>query len=100
VNGGYEKWWGGDAEYDLAQDLEDYYELTEGYSAVLWTPLDLPNGSHNVPTDSLKDRPETYATCGYTSDFEGWGQEKVAEAVRNGCDSAESVFKYITNEEF
>ena len=98
MNKGYERWWGCDAEYDLADDLEGFYEKTHKRSAVLWTPMDLPNGSHIVPTDTLENRPEEYSTHGYTCEFEGWGQEKVAEAVKNGCHTYKDVFNYITKE--
>jgi len=92
VSSGYERWWGGEAEYDLAQDLEGYYEQTYGKSAVYWEQEGV---AHAIPTDSLDNRPETYVTSGYTSDYEGWGQSVVAEAVRSGCDSATAVYDYI-----
>lgn len=87
-NGKYGKWWGGDN--DIAADVEWIYEQKYGKSAVLW---EKENGEGTVET--LPDRPEEYSTCGYSSDFEGWGQKIVVDAIDFGCDTYESIYDFF-----
>ena len=85
------KYWGGDAEYDIAQEAEEIYESKQGKSATYWEYL----GGGLPPSDNLDDRPEEYATCGYTSDFEGWGIRMVESAMDNGCETPEEVLMWM-----
>lgn len=87
----WEQYWGGDAPYDVAGDLEDTYESETGKSAVLWTAEE----KGGVPTDDLKSRPEEYVTHGYTCEFETWGQKVCTEAIEAGCADANAVEEYV-----
>lgn len=93
----WKDFWGNDAEYDLAPDLEEFYEEKFGKSSVLWTP-DIER--FEAPTDDLPTRPEFYSTHGYTGDFEHWGITVCTEAAAQGLTNADEVYTYITGKQF
>lgn len=88
----WEEYWGGDAPYDVAQDLENTYEDETGKSCVLWT-ADKEIGE--TPSDDLATRPEEFLTHGYTDDFEEWGIRVCTEAIEAGCADANAVEEYV-----
>lgn len=93
-----QKWedvWGGDAPYDIAGDMEETYEKSAGRSAVLWVAFDAK--PKTPPSDELNGRPDEYATCGYTGEFEHWGVENSKDAIAHGCKTAEAVEEFIIN---
>ena len=85
-----DEFWGG--VRDVASETEDHYEATHGASAVYWTS---DQDGVAVPTDALAGRPNEYETHGYTSDYEGWGQETVRAALQAGCRTQAAVLDYM-----
>lgn len=88
----WEQYWGSDAPYDVAQDLEETYETDTGKSCVLWT-ADKEIGE--TPSDDLATRPEEFSTHGYTDEFEEWGKRVCTEAIEAGCADANAVEEYV-----
>lgn len=84
------EYWGCDAPYDVAGDLEETYEDENRKSAVLWTA-----GKRKIPSADLETRPEEHESHGYTFAYEKWGRMVCTEAIEAGCADAVAVEKYV-----
>lgn len=84
------EYWGGDAPYDVAGDLEETYEDENRKSAYLWTA-----GKRKIPSADLETRPEEHESHGYTCAYERWGRMVCTEAIEAGCADADAVEKYV-----
>jgi hypothetical protein len=83
------EFWGNDAKRDIAPMVEADYERATGKSCVRWYDED------RVLHETLDDRPSTFETCGYTTDFENWGMRKTEEAMRKGKRKYYDVVAYV-----
>jgi len=83
------EFWGDDAKNDIAPVVESDYENATGKSCVRWYDED------RVLHETLEDRPSTFGTRGYTTDFENWGMRKTEEAMRNGKRGYDEIVAYV-----
>ena len=83
------EFWGDDAKNDIAPVVEADYERATGKSCVRWYDED------RVLRETLEDRPSTFETRGYTTDFENWGMRKTEEAVCKGKMGYDEVVAYV-----
>ena len=87
-----DRFWGG-AE-DLATEFDSAWEDEFGKSAWYWTSGD--DHMSQQLSDDLETRPDEFETNGYTDEYEGWGQDIVADAVcAHGLTTWEEVHDYI-----
>lgn len=87
-NNKFLKFWGDDAKKDIAPMVEADYERATGKSCVRWCDED---GVY----ETLDDRPSTFETCGYTTEFDAWGARKVEEALRKGKTDYDEILAYV-----